>query len=169
MRKILFSNSLRFILLIPIQVFVLDRINLGGFVNPYFYILFILMLPFETPGWLLLLLSFLMGFMIDLLSGTPGLNTASSTLVAFARPVVIKSLSSSREYEKGIQPSVHDLGFRWFISYALILTFIHHFLLFQLEVFRFSGFWFCLQRSIYSTLFTLVLLLLSQLLFSPKK
>ena len=100
MRKILFSNSLRFILLIPLQVFVLDHINLGGFVNPYFYILFILMLPFETPGWLLLLLSFLMGFMIDLLSGTPGLHTASSTLIAFLRPVVIKSISSSREYEK---------------------------------------------------------------------
>lgn len=168
MRQVLFFNSIRFILLIPLQVFVLDNINLGGFINPYIYILFILMLPFETPGWLLLFLSFLLGFFVDLFSGTPGLHAASSTLIAFARPLVIKSISSSREFEKGMQPSIQDLGLRWFSVYALILSLLHNFSLFLIEVFRFSGFWFTLQRTLYSTFFTLLILILAQLLFTNK-
>lgn len=165
MSSIFFGNIIRFFVLLFLQVLILNNINFGGYVNPYLYIYFILLLPFEIPGWLLLFLSFAMGFGIDIFTGTLGMHTASSVLMAFARPIVIKSISSSKEYETGMQPSIADLGFRWFLTYTIILVFIHHFALFYIEVFRFSGFFNTLVRVIYSTVFTVVLVIITQYLF----
>jgi len=164
------GNIIRFFVLIFLQVLILDNINFGGHINPYLYIYFILLLPFEVPGWLLLISSFILGFSIDIFSGTLGMHTASSVLMAFARPVIIKSIGSSKEFESGMQPSIHDLGFRWFFTYSLILIFIHHLALFYIEVFRFSGFFNTFQRVIYSTIFTAILVIITQYLFyKPSK
>jgi hypothetical protein len=98
------------------------------------------------------------------------MHTASSVLMAFARPIIIKSIGSSKEFESGMQPSIHDLGFRWFFTYSLILIFIHHLALFYIEVFRFSGFFSTFQRVIYSTIFTTILVIITQYLFyKPSK
>ncbi len=165
MGRLLFANIIRFIILIPLQVLVLDKINLGGYINPYLYVFFILLLPFETPGWLLLLSSFTMGFMIDLFSGTPGMHAAASTFMAFLRPMVIRSIGANKEFETGMQPSIRDLGFQWFFTYSLILIFFHHLALFMIEVFRFTRFFDTLQRTVLSTLFTLVLVIIVQFIF----
>lgn len=171
MNKNLVSNIIRFILLIPIQVLVLDNINLGGFVNPYLYVLFILMLPFEIPGWALLFFSFSIGLGVDMFSGTPGMHAAASTLMAYLRPMVIRSVGISRDMEPGLQPSIQHMGFSWFVMYALILVFIHHFALFTIEVFRLSGLLSVLLRTLYSTLFTVVLIIILQYMFGrqPKR
>ena len=164
------GNIIRFFVLIFLQVLILNNINFGGHINPYLYIYFILLLPFEVPGWLLLISSFILGFSIDIFSGTLGMHTASSVLMAFVRPVIIKSIGSSKEFESGMQPSIHDLGFRWFFTYSLILIFIHHLALFYIEVFRFSGFFSTFQRVIYSTIFTVILVIITQYLFyKPSK
>ena len=168
MNRTLVSNTLRFILLIPLQVLVLDNINLGGYVNPYLYVLFILMLPFEIAGWAMLLFSFMMGLGVDMFSGTPGMHAAASTLMAFLRPLVIRTVGVSRDLEPGLEPSIHSMGFAWFLTYSLILVFIHHLALFTLEVFRFSGFFSVFLRTIYSTFFTMVLIIILQYLFSGR-
>ena len=165
MRNNLVQNIIRFIVLIFLQVLILDNINLGGYINPYLYVYFILLLPFEVAGWLLLISSFMLGFSIDIFTGTLGMHTAASVWMAFTRPIVIKRIGSSKEFESGMQPSIPDMGFRWFFTYSLILVFLHHLLLFYIEVFRFSGFFDTLQRVIYSTLFTMVLVIITQYLF----
>ncbi|MCU0363051.1 MAG: rod shape-determining protein MreD, partial [Bacteroidales bacterium] len=50
-----------FLLLILAQVLVFNNIQFSGFINPYVYVLFILLLPLAVPGWLLLLLAFITG------------------------------------------------------------------------------------------------------------
>jgi rod shape-determining protein MreD len=165
MNRLLVANIIRFIILIPVQVLVLDNINLGGHINPYLYVFFILLLPFETPGWIMLISAFSIGLMIDLFSGTPGMHAAASTLMAFSRPLVIRTVGANKEFETGMQPSIRDLGIQWFFIYSIILIFIHHFSLFLIEVFRFSRFFDTLQRAILSTLFTLVLIIITQFIF----
>lgn len=163
-------NIIRFIVLILFQVLILDNINLGGYVNPYLYVYFILLLPFEIPGWLLLISSFLIGLGVDVFSGTLGMHAAASVIMAFFRPVIIRSIASGREYESGMQPSIRDLGFRWFFMYSMSLIFIHHFALFFIEVFSFHDFFSTLLRVIFSTLFTLLLVILTQYFFyRPQK
>ena len=163
------KNILRFIILLLVQVLVLNHIHFSGYINPYLYVLFILLLPFQTPHWLLLVASFLMGLSVDLFSNTPGMNAAASVFMAYIRPGVIRLLESGKNYEAGMTPGIRDLGFRWFFSYSLILILAHHFVLFYLEIFRLSEFFTTFSRVVLSTIFTMILVIITQYLFYPGK
>jgi len=169
MSRQIIINILRFIILLLVQVLILNKVNLGGYLNPYVYILFILLLPFETPAWLLLLSSFLMGLSVDIFSGSIGMHAAASTFVAFLRPSVSRMIYSKREYEPGIKPGVNDLGLRWFISYTGILVFAHHLVFFFLEVFRFEELFSTIVRIILSTLLSTLLIVLLDVLTKKEK
>lgn len=110
------------------------------YVTPYIYVAFILFLPFETPGWLLLLSAFVLGITMDVFpqgwvgqGGTLGMHAAAAVLTAFMRPVVLIWINPRDEYEPGSTPSASDYGFRWFFVYLVLLTTIHHSSLFFLE------------------------------------
>jgi len=163
------KNILRFIILLLVQVLILNHIHFSGYINPYLYVLFILLLPFQTPHWLLLVAAFLMGISVDLFSNTPGMNAAASVFMAYIRPGVIRLLESGKNYEAGMTPGIRDLGFRWFFSYSLILILAHHFLLFYLEIFRLSEFFTTFSRVVLSTIFTMTLVIITQYLFHTGK
>ncbi|MEI6889879.1 MAG: hypothetical protein ACOYM0_13325 [Bacteroidales bacterium] len=167
--KVVFYNVLRFFLLILLQVLVLNNIYLGGFINPYFYIYFILLLPFEIPGGLLLLLSFLVGAGVDFFSNTLGLNISACLAMAYARPYVISWISSGPDSLNGDSPSLKNQGLKWFLYYSISLILIHHFVLFYLEAFRFAEFFKTFFRMILSGTFTLLLVMISEYLFYPKE
>jgi len=165
MTQLYFKNIIRFIFLVLFQVMILNHINLSGFINPYLYVYFILLLPFITPKWLLLVSAFLIGITVDFFSNTMGINAAASVMMAFARPFVIKAISTGTEYEIGERPSLKNQDIKWFVYYCLILILIHHFVLFYLEVFRFREFFSTFIRVILSTAFTFLLVMLSEYLF----
>lgn len=142
---------------------VLNNIQLGGYLNPYLYVLFILALPFNTPKWLLLILAFILGYGVDLFSSTMGMHTMSLVFMAFLRPSVLKIIAPRDGYDTNQTPGIQDFDFRWYLIYVSILTFAHHFVLFYIEVFRFSDFFFTFSKVIASSLFTILLLLISQL------
>ena len=165
MTQLYFKNIIRFIFLVLFQVMVLNHINLSGFINPYLYVYFILLLPFITPKWLLLVSAFLIGIAVDFFSNTMGINATASVMMAFARPFVIKAISTGTEYEIGERPSLKNQDIKWFVYYCLILILIHHFVLFYLEVFRFREFFITFIRVILSAAFTFLLVMLSEYLF----
>ncbi len=153
---------LRFVLLVFFQVLVLNNIQLGGYINPYLYILFILLLPFETPPWMLLLTGFLLGLTIDLFVHTPGVHTIATLFMAFSRPYVLDLFAPREGYETGTFPRLYYYGLEWFLKYTLILVFAHHLVLFYVEVFRFSDFFSTFLRVILSTFFSTILVVISQ-------
>jgi rod shape-determining protein MreD len=152
--------SLIFILLIVLQLFLFNNIQFSGYVNPYVYVMFILLLPVEIPSWLLLLLSFFMGLMIDFFSGSPGMHTSATVLAGFVRPYVLRVISPRDGYESSSDPSMLVYGFRWFLIYSIIIVSIHHIALFYLEVFRLSEFFRTLLRVILSSVFSITFILL---------
>jgi hypothetical protein len=164
MNSKLATNIIRFIILVFIQSLILNRINLGGYMNPYLYILFILLLPFETPKWLLLVSSFMIGLFIDSFSNSYGIHAAASTFMAFSRPAILRMITSKKEYEPGIRPGIKDLGFNWFFTYSSMMILSHHFILFFLETFRFSEFFITIWRVILNSTLTLAIIMLSQYL-----
>jgi rod shape-determining protein MreD len=168
MNNRIFINIARFVILVIIQVFLLNNIRINGYINPYLYVLFILWLPFETPGWLLLLSSFFLGLTVDLFTHTPGMNAAASVFMAFLRPSVIRLLTGSKAIEPGISPGIKDMGFNWYFAYSLILIFLHHVFLFYIEIFRFAEFFQTLYRVLLSTISTLILVLVVEYLFMKK-
>lgn len=162
MIKVLPRNLLRIVILVVIQVFILNNIQFSGFVNPYFYVLFILLLPFETPGWLLLSLAFVLGITIDLFSNTPGLHASATVFMAFLRPLVLDYFAPRDGYVPGTFPRIYYYGFGWFFQYSAILILGHHFFLFYMEVFQLSDFLLTFKRVVYSSIFTLFLVIISQ-------
>jgi rod shape-determining protein MreD len=163
------KNILRFLFLVLFQVLILNHIQLSGYLNPFLYVLFILMLPFQTPDWLVLVLSFALGLSIDMFSDTGGMHAAASVFMGFMRKPVLKIISPREGYENIEQPTVQHFGFGWFFSYAGILVLLHHIFLFYIEAFQFSEFFRTFFRVILSSIFTLMLVFVSQFFFTKNK
>jgi rod shape-determining protein MreD len=152
--------GLIFILLVLLQVLLFNNIQFSGYVNPYVYIMFILLLPIEIPSWLLLPLSFATGLIIDFFSGSPGMHTSATVLAGFVRPYILRIVSPRDGYESGSDPSMLIYGFRWFFSYTLLIVLFHHTALFYLEVFRLADFFRTFLRVLLSSLFSISFILL---------
>ena len=86
MTRVLGRNIIRLLVVVLLQVFIINNIEISSMINPYFYVIFILLLPFETPGWILLMSAFSLGLVVDLFMNTPGLHAASCVFMAFLRP-----------------------------------------------------------------------------------
>ena len=168
MMKVLPRNILRFVVLILVQVLILNNIQFSGFVNPFIYVLFILLLPFETPNWMLLIIAFFLGFSVDLFSHTPGMHASATVFMAFIRPYILQGFAPRDGYEAGTYPRLYYYGFSWFLRYAGILVFIHHIFLFFIEAFKFDDFFSTLSRAILSTIFSLILIVISQFFMYKK-
>jgi rod shape-determining protein MreD len=152
--------GLIFILIILLQVLLLNNIQFSGYINPYVYIMFILLLPIEIPSWLLLLLSFATGLIIDFFSGSTGMHTSATVLAGFIRPYILRIVSPKDGYESGSDPSMMIYGFRWFFLYTLLMVLVHHTTLFYLEIFRFADFFRTMLRVLLSTVFSMTFILL---------
>ena len=155
-------NIFRFIVVVLLQVLIMDNIQFSGYINPFFYIIFILLLPFETPNWMLLLVAFILGFSIDLMSGVPGMHASACVFMAFMRPTILKNFSPHDGYETGTFPCISHYGIEWFAKYTLILVLAHSTFLFFVESFSFIDFFHTLTRVILSTFFTVSIIILSQ-------
>ncbi|MDB5122875.1 MAG: rod shape-determining protein MreD [Mucilaginibacter sp.] len=169
MIKAVFVNLVRFVVLVFLQVFLLKNITLYNLSTPYLYILFILLLPFETPNVLLFILAFILGITIDAFYDTPGLHAAACVLVAFVRILFISITVQKDGFDNEPEPTLSIMGLRWFFTYALVLTLFHHFFLFNLEAFNISELQYMIGRVIMSALFTVFLMLMSGLLFFRRK
>ncbi|MGD9494211.1 MAG: rod shape-determining protein MreD [Bacteroidales bacterium] len=167
--KLILSNIFRFLIVILLQVTIFNYTNLFGYINPFVYLYFILLIPFETPMWIALLLAFLTGFTQDLFTSTGGLHAASTTAIAYLRPVLLRTIVSKREYESGLQPGVSDLGWKWFLTYAGVSVFIHSLLVFYLDVFRFSHFFTTFKHAFFQAIATLFFIAMFEFVVNIKK
>ena len=149
-----------FILLILLQVVLFNNIQFSGYVNPYVYLMIILILPVNIPMWFLLVLSFATGMLIDLFSGSPGMHSSATVLAGFVRPFVLRIIAPRDGYDLGPNPSMLFYGFKWFLFYTFIMVLVHHTALFYLEVFRFTDFFRTFLRVILSTIFSVTFILL---------
>lgn len=165
----LLKNTGRFLILLFLQVLIVKNINLGRYFIFFPYILFILLLPFNTPKPLVLIFSFIMGLCIDIFYNTQGMHASACVMMGFARGGVLKLLSPREGYEESLNPTVSQMGMAWFLPYALILIFVHHFLLFYIEAFTFYEFFRTLLRVICSSFATFAFVYMLQFLFYRSK
>lgn len=156
-----------FIIIMLIQVLFMNNMQFSKFVNPYFYVVFILIMPVSTPRYTMLLLGFLLGLSIDIFSNTPGIHTSATVFMAFLRPMVVNP-STIDDADVILPISIYRFGFWWFVKYAGILILLHHLFLFFIEMFTFDNFFTTLSRSFFSTIFTFVFVVISQFLMFRK-
>ena len=169
MNKDIIVGFIHFFVIAAFQVFILDGVHLLGYINPLIYLWFILMLPTNTPKWAVLLLSFSMGFVVDIFAGYIGIHCAVLTFIGFIRPLFINIFFSGKEIESNLRPSIAEMGLSTFLPYLAFLVFIHHFLYFSFEIFSFSEFFKTLLRIFLSSITTILLILLFDFLFFRKR
>lgn len=160
---------IRFVVLVLLQVLVINHIRLGGYVHPYIYLIFIMLLPFNTPKWQLLVLGFVLGLTVDLFTGTPGLHAGATTLMAFCRPSIIKLVTGNQKFENITEPNLGQLGGIWFLRYVLCMVMIHHFALFLLESFSFRLIGQVLLRLLLSVPVSVFLIMMILYIFKREK
>ena len=162
-------NISRFVLLVLLQLFVLNNIQFSGFVNPYLYVLFLMLLPFEVSGWFMLILGFFLGLVIDVASATIGYHTIATVFMAYLRYHLLRFIAPRDGYETGMSPTLQSLGFSWFFKYASILTLAHHIVLFWIESFQINDLLPATLRALASSLFTILLIFIYQFLTIRRK
>ncbi|MDX1462630.1 MAG: rod shape-determining protein MreD [Marinirhabdus sp.] len=162
----LLVNIGRFIILVMVQILLFNHINFLGYVNPFPYILFILVFPFTGNKSLLIFLGFLLGLSIDIFSDSGGVHAAACVFIAYLRPLILKfSFGVSYEFNT-IKLNKADLGAR--LTYITIMVVLHHIMLFTLEIFNISHIMLVLKSTLFSSIFTILVVFCISLLFSRK-
>ena len=157
-----------FIVSVLLQVLFCNNILIARVIAPFIYILFILLLPFDTPRSLLLFLSLALGLTIDIFTNTPGVHASACLIIGFLRPVILDLITSRETLESVVAPRVKTMGFHWFVTYTIFMVVIHHFFLFFIEAFTFQSFLLTLLRILLSSVLSIALILLSQYLIFRK-
>jgi rod shape-determining protein MreD len=167
MNNIVTNNIFRFVLLLLMQVIICNNINFLGYINPYIYIVFILLFPVKNNRLVFLLIAFMLGMLVDMFSDSGGVHAAAAVLLAYTRPVLLKFSFGMLYEHQVIKFSNLELGS--LISYLSIATVIHHLVLFSLEIFNTSQILIILQKTLFSSIFTIILGLLLIILFGKRK
>lgn len=152
------KRLLWFAVLTVAQVFVLNHIHLFAVATPLLYIYFILLFPRNYPQWAMLIWAFLMGLTIDTFSNTPGVASASLTLIAALQPYVLQ-LFIPRDSSDNFQAGMDTLSIPQYTWYVAILTLTYSVVFFSLEMFSFFNVLEWLLCIGGSSLLTLILIL----------
>jgi len=167
MNSAVIMNFVRFFLLLTAQIVIFNNIDLFGYINPFPYILFIILYPVNGNKPMLIISSFLLGITMDLFSNSGGVHAASCLILAYARPYIFKfSFGLSYEYQT---VRINDVLTPERFSFLLLAVTVHHFTLFILEVFQLSSLWDILLRTILGTLFTLLICIIIIYIFKPSR
>jgi rod shape-determining protein MreD len=167
MNSAIIGNSARFILLLASQVLIFNHIDLFGFINPFPYVLFIILYPVNGNKAGLLAASFFLGLLMDMFWNSGGVHAAACLVLAYYRPAIFRfSFGLSYEYQTvRLNDSLTPERF----SFLLIAVILHHFVLFILEVFRINFLWEILVRTTLSAIFTIITCIIVIYIIKPNK
>ncbi len=169
--SLIVKTIVRFFIFVLLQVYVLDNIQLHSMVTPYLYFLFLLWLPFSINRVLLLAIGFVLGFTIDSFHHQPGYHAAACVLVAYLRPFLINIFIPQRganeaSYEA---PSATSMGgMMSYLLFAGVLAVFHHSWLYILQAWQFGDVLYFLIKILISTVISLVLIFITELLIVRK-
>ena len=148
-----------FILGISLQVLFFEAWDFFGYIDPIFYILFLLIYKFDKPQTQFILLSFSLGLIIDILTQNPGSNTISCLVIGYIRPFLINfSFGINADISNGM---VSGTRIKNRILFAGSVILIHHFIYFSISYFSFFAYLTILKNTILTSLLTSALMLIT--------
>lgn len=150
----LLKHTLRWILLVLLQITIFNNIQFLGILNPFVYLFVVLMFPLGMPRGVLMLLAFVTGLTIDIFSNTGGLHAAACTLVAFVRPYWVKITIPRSNYDELQNIRIKDIEFGQFLTYTSVLVLTHHLFLYITESLEWSETLLILGKTITNGLIT---------------
>lgn len=158
-----------FVGLLFLQVVVLSNLNASKYVFPFVYVLFLFVLPKSIPRWMLLLVGFILGSVVDLYLHSYGTHAFSCTVVAFVRPFLLATVAPKDFSSDEGAITVYDIGFQKYLLYTGVLLLIHHVFVFLIDELRVGDVFTFIKQVFVSTLVSMFLILCMQYIFNKKK
>ncbi|TXE14393.1 rod shape-determining protein MreD [Algoriphagus aquimarinus] len=152
-----------------VQILLLKNLALFGVAFCFIYLLAILSFPISLRGFPLILMSFGIGLLVDVFYDTLGLHASAVTLLAFLRPYWLKAISPNGGYDDANFPTLPEMGIGWYISYTLPLVFAFSLMFFIADQWGTGGLFGVLNKSFFSSIFTVIMAIIVQLLFFKRR
>ena len=131
-------NIVFFVVLLLAQVLVFNHVHLFGCATPLLYVYYVLPVRRNQPRWVTLLLCFAMGLCTDSFSNTPGVATASMTLVGLLQPYLLM-LFVQQDSPDDLRPSMKVLGTMKYVSFTIAIVLTYCLVFFSLEAFNYNN------------------------------
>ena len=156
----------QFFLLLLLQAFLLNNINFFGFINPNIYLLYIIVYRLDGNPTLIIILGFIMGILLDLLSQGSGGHTIATLTIAYIRPFIIRfSFGVNYDVPMGmIKGSLLNQR----LLYLSMMVVIHHLILYSVIFSSFENSVNILKNTLFTSFFTFILVYVSLGLFKEK-
>lgn len=155
-----------FIALFVIQLPLLYRITLLDKAFGFFYVGFILLLPYRISRSYLMIAGFFVGLVVDIFSNTPGIHAGACVFVMFIRDrwlsIVIDDLE---ELSNLNHVSMRKRGLTFYL-FPLIL--VHHLVIFIVENGGLHLFGLLISKVFMSTIFSYIIIFALNYLIIPK-
>ena len=152
---------LRFLFFLALQLLIFQNLNLGTYLAPMPYILFLMLFPCTYPAALLMLWAFAFGLALDLLgTGIMGLHTSSLVLVGALRNILMKTVTVMGDLDNHMVPGFSQFGFARYSIFISLCVMSHHLVFFALESLSLFLFWHTFARFLCSLLLNVFLILL---------
>ena len=156
----------QFFLLLFLQSFLLNNINLFGFINPNLYLLFVIIYRLDGNPTLLIIIGFVMGLLLDLLTQGSGGHTIATLTIAFLRLSIIKfSFGVNYDVPMGM---IKGSLLRQRLLYFMLMVVIHHLVLYSIVYFSFDNIIIILKNTLFTSFFTFIMVFISLGLFREK-
>ncbi|MCY1552408.1 hypothetical protein D9M68_888010 [compost metagenome] len=117
---------------------------------------------------MLYLIAFGTGLTVDAFYDTLGVHTTACVALAFVRISFI-TISLNRDSVDEPEPTLGNMGLKWFSLYAILCILVHHLFVFFLEAFKFTELAYTLGRSLLSVILSFFIILLLEFIFHHKK
>ena len=167
MNSTLLFNIARFILLLFAQVLIFNKINFNDKINPYPYILFLILYPVNTNKTSFLVASFLLGLLVDMFFDSGGVHATACLVLTFLRPYIFKfAFGLSYEYQT---VKLNDVLTPQRFTFIVVAVLLHHFILFLLEIFQVSFIFEILWKTLLSAIFTIIVCIVIIYLIKPNR
>lgn len=153
MNSDLLNNILRFLGLLLLQIFVMDQVDFMGYICPLVYMLFMVLYPVNNNRWSFIIVSFVIGIVVDTFQDTGGAHAAASVTLAYLRPVLLKLVYGQGYFTKNLKITKSPID--RFLLLLTLAVLLHHLVFFLLIYFNFSQILQALQMTLYTGLASL--------------
>ena len=148
----------RLLLVFALQVLLFDHLHIGSLGIVMMYILFLINLPTRTPRWAEMLIGVGVGMMMDIWHSSLGIHMAACVALTFVRPILLTNAIQDIERIKD-NLSIQNIGPAEYTKCAVLLTVLHHFIVFSLETWNIQFWWIVLLQTLVSSIMTLCIIL----------
>lgn len=143
----------QYILLMMLQVFLFDQLQLLGVCHPFIYIQFLVMMPITLPRAVDMIIGAIIGLIMDIFCNSLGVHMSACVLLMFLRPYLLGTIINDID-RLNEQISTQVMGYKAMGKYLAILIIIHHFMVFILSAWSWAHIGFVLLETLVSSLIT---------------